>query len=146
MKSTRYADWAGIALVAIVIVIFMFQASKPDLDPEDFATVNKVRVPDHTADQDPYIIYDRDNWQAHTAIWHVEVVIAGTSTVVCENKGDGVYTKGERFINKTLSWYVGKKCGLESGRYLLKSHWDLGNGVFIHNTSNVFRVLTTRND
>ena len=144
--KTRYADLAGIALVAVAIVIFMFQASAPELDPEDFATINKVFVPDHAAGQDPYIIYDRDNWKDHEAAYHVEVVVAGTDKLVCENRGIGAYKKGDKITDKTLNWYVGKRCNLKSGRYLLKTHWRISESVHLHNTSNVFYVLTTRND
>ena len=145
-SAVKYGDLIGIAAVAIVLVVVMQKAGVKDLDPEDFATVNKVSIPDHTADQDPYIIYDRDTWQHHDAGYHVEVVIAGTDKVVCENRGHGFYRKGEKIVNKTLSWYIGKRCNLPSGRYLLKTHWNLRNGVYIHNTSNVYRVLTTRSD
>lgn len=140
-NALKVHDWFLIASALIALLMFFNRATERDLDPENFMVVNKIYIPDFYSWEDPVIVYDRTVVRDFVADWDVEVYQVGDKTHSCKGAGKaGEYKRGDDVSGNTLGWYVGKDCFYNPGDYLARTRWTLGNGVVIHNTSNVFIV------
>lgn len=148
----RLGELAVAIVIAIGIIYFStlsIQQYRATVPPNAWIAINEVFVPDHAEGEDPKIIYDRTIRQDFSGLWVVEVQREEGDALfspVCVGTGATNYSTDvvlpERRV--ALSWYLGKNCELEPGRYRLRSTWtiqmpDWPEKKSTH-TSNIFTV------
>jgi hypothetical protein len=116
--------------------------------PDQWMVVRNVAVPDFVEGTDPLITYSREIRKPFIGEWLVEVHQAGSAdTAPCYGSGRNRYEVDEVIPEGgvLLSWFIGTKCSLPPGKYILDTTWTiLADGYppkEIRYLSNPFTVL-----
>jgi hypothetical protein len=160
MKRLLRVDWwrarlteLAVAIVLAIGIIYFstlaVQSYRATVPPNAWIAISEVFVPDHTVGEDPLIIYDRTVRQDFTGAWVVEVQKEEPGALfspICVGMGVTNYSTDVILPDRrvALSWYIGKDCKLQPGRYRLRSTWTIQMPDWPEkkstNTSNIFTV------
>lgn len=92
--------------------------------------VNEVFVPDHVSGVDPEVIYDRTIHRNFRGFWIAEVQrrdAGDLNFTACPGAGVSDYETTDVIPGDTvtLSWLIGRQCGLKPGRYRIRLSYDI---------------------
>lgn len=129
----RLMEIATAVVIAIGVIYFttlfnrQWQSTVP---PNAWIAVNEVLVPDHVQGEDPLIIYDRVIRQDFPGMWVVEVQKEEPGALfspACVGSGIQEYRVETILPDRrvALSWFLGRDCALEPGRYRLRATWTI---------------------
>ena len=110
--------------------------------------VKSVNVASHAINESEVpVVYDRVIHEAFVGNWFAEIHEAETGIQVCAGEGRSRYEPSDRLPAKnivTLDWYMGRKCVLALGRYVLKTTYKIYTDEevikILDTTSNIFEV------
>ena len=115
-------------------------------EPDTFMKVH-VFVPDYKQGEDPTVRFTREIFREMRGIWTVEVRNLESPGATC-NPGSGaaIYSpKEHRVLPLLLSEYLGAKCLLMPGQYIMATRWDLtddlGQSAVVLDITEPFTVL-----
>lgn len=125
------------------------EAERAAAHVHEWFVVRNVSVPDFMEGADPLIVYDREVYKPFNGTWNVDIrkVSGGTQFNICIGSGVSSYKPSEKLpaAGVLLSYFVGKKCDLPPGTYIMEATWELRPpGYPIKETSftsNQFQVL-----
>lgn len=149
----QHLIYAPIGLILAFLIVAQWQVWERDrvqaLPGSDWFDVAYVSVPDFKVGTDPIMSYQRTIKKPFVGRWFVEIREVGTarSKLVCDGKVTNHYDLDDALPDPvTLSWFVGKDCGLQPGQYQIFSTWQIERDgiaatVSVSKASNVFRVL-----
>lgn len=125
-------------------------AEREALPVERWYVVRGVFVPDFVQGEDPFIVYDREIRQPFQATWIVEMHPVGDANdfAICTGSGSNYYEPKETLPDsgvKLFAFYMGKKCDVPPGEYILETRWTLTPAGFpaktLQKSSNIFTIL-----
>lgn len=141
MTQLTWWQWTRLRLVELTVALLLAslviegasrgREMQRDLVPvSDWLAVNEVFVPDHPQGTDPQVIYDRTIKEPVRGFWVVEIQnreVENLSFTECSGAGVNDYETTDIIPGGTvsLSWLVGKNCGLKPGRYRLRLSYDV---------------------
>jgi len=159
----RLLDWywwrqraleAAVAIVLAIGVIYFSTLSvrqyRATVPPNAWIAINELFVPDHITGEDPLMIYDRTIRQNFSGMWVVEVQREEADALfspICVGSGATNYSTDVVLPDRrvSLTWFVGKNCSMEPGRYRLRATWTIQIPEWPEKkstaTSNIFTVL-----
>ncbi len=136
-KGLQITDY--IAVVLSLYIIYELISDYHDY-AEKYFVVNAVVVTSGPAGDDLDVIYDREVRKAFIGNWNVKIKDVDTGLIECEGSGESYYDTSDKVGNVTLSWYVGKKCGLTQGDYLMTTKWLINGRHEVIHTADPFSV------
>jgi hypothetical protein len=105
------------------------QARREAVLPDQWFVVRNIAIPDFVQGADPLITYSREIRQPFIGEWIAEVhgVSASNDFPICVGSGRANYTPKETLPDAgvLLSWYMGKDCRLEPGKYVIDTTWRI---------------------
>ena len=135
--------WASVSLSS------MFHRQALELLPAShWLEVKHLDVASHSVDEMSVpLVYDHVAHEAIFARWYAEIDNADTNVDVCDGSGESHVAPNDKLpvdnIVK-LEWYMGHKCDLPAGRYVLKSFYRIYAEEDVVKTftviSNIFKV------
>lgn len=124
MAVTGQIAAAGVAMAIVGgLVSFGTAVDRYFHPPSDFMTVEVV-VPDYVVGDDPSVQYNRTIHRHLRGVWAAEIRSLTTPGWQCGGTGVNLYSPNEKQINLSLSEFIGKKCDVKPGKYLLEVRWD----------------------
>ena len=137
LRILDISGFIGLGILAVVSYQKLWQV------PDRYMTVQQVHVDDSVHHDEIDLLYDRAVLRSFGANWKAKVYSTDDLTkVVCEGGAFHYYEPSDVVSDVTLEWFIGRKCNLDPGKYVMKTAWVVVNAsnVVITNTSNVFTV------
>lgn len=127
----------------------LVEAERAATPAHDWFVVRNVNVPDFIEGADPLMVYDREVIKPFNGTWNVDIrqVSGGTQFNICTGSGVSSYKPSEKLpaAGVLLSYFIGKKCDLPPGTYIMEATWELRPPGYPTKetsfTSNQFQVL-----
>jgi len=142
------------ALVILISVLYLTDyvqmRQRADVPAANWFTVNDIYIPDHRADENPTITYDRTIKEPFRGFWVIEVerlLDDGKSVLECTGAGVNDYEIADYIPRNAVSfeWFIGRRCALlPPGSYRIRGSWKMKRPGWpdkqIVKYSNIFRI------
>ena len=130
-------------LVLLLAIVFNLY-TKEEFNTDNYFIVDRVFVEDHGPFEDPRVVYDRQVMQPFVGEWFAKVYdvdnVGGNRIVVCQGTKRHNYNPEDVVVDRTLSWYLGVECALPTGKYMVRTLWEIEGRGKVRETSNVWTV------
>ncbi len=129
----RAIELAVAIVIAIGVIYFTTLATRQyraSIPPNAWIAISEIFVPDFEAGDDPMIIYDRTIRQDFPGMWVAEIQREEPGALFspyCVGSGVQDYRTDTVLPDRrvTLSWFMGRDCRLQPGRYRIRGTWTI---------------------
>jgi hypothetical protein len=143
--ATNRATWLVrlglLFLVSMWLFLYFVRVGQIIFDPfSSFAHWYWVQIPDFCEHQDPMIRMARQYDRQFIAKWFVQIESRDNenSPVYCQNNRETIYKpKSELITTMKLSDYLGMKCELAPGEYVMQTWRELEDPLRFNEKSNI---------